>query len=500
MNKISCWLVLIFFFSISAEAQRTVSYSGNLMNSHPTKKGVMVLQGNVSIEMEGTVVRCDWSEFNQQTKDYEATGHLRIRTKDGTIITGDYLVYKGDTKILTIDRNVVLVDDGGTVLKTDRLYQDQKTNLAMYNTGGTITDKETVLTSLRGYFESKSKTFYCAQDVLITNPDYTINTDTLTQRNNVVNFYTPTHIHQEKNYMYCEKGWYDSRNEKAFFYKNAFVATPEQTMYGDTIFYNIKHKRGNAYSNVVVVDTINDMVIKSDYGENDEYKGFAMFTKKATGIIISENDSLFLHGDTLRITYDTANHVENIFAYFKVKFFRTDMQGKCDSLVYQMKDSVMTMHRNPILWNAENQITSDTISMFIANNKPKKMFMTNNAFIVSSNKKDSTWFNQIKGIDMIGYFNDSTQMERIDVIGNTETIYYVMDEGSNELIGINKVAGKSMRIDVENNAIGGINIFEPYNAALYPLEEISPRNRILKGFMWLDKYRPKKMEDIYIRN
>lgn len=493
-NKVLFMIFLMMGTFVFAQTKVQIA-GGGVLFSHPTKKGVLVLQDNAVLLIEGITIKCDWAEVNQVTNDFEARTNLRIITKEKAVITGDYLTYQGATKILVIDRNVKMVD-GPTVMTTDRVVYNKNTDLFTYNTGGRIEDNETVLTSRIGHYESKTRTFYCSKDVKIENPEYLILSDTMSNRQGVSYFHHATNIYMKDMDIYCEKGWYDSKNEKAFLYENAFIDNKDQKLYGDSIYYDIKQKIGLAYSNVKMIDSARAIIVESNYAENNEKTGKALFSKEAIATIISDNDSLYVHGDTLRIHYDTAHEVKYLLAYHHVKFFRHDMQGKCDSLAYLVQDSLMQMFHNPILWAESNQLTSDSIKLFIVKNKPKMLFLDNNAFISSSNKKDSTWFNQIKGVRMVGFFADNGQMQYVDVYNNAESIYFVMDEGVNELIGINKALSKNLRIYISDSKVSGINMIEPKEAFLYPEEQLDPKKRVLKGFQWFEKYRPIDKKDI----
>ncbi len=488
-------LMAVAFCNSLTFAQQRLIYAADALTAN-SSTGISTLTGNVVLQISGTTIFCD--RATTQGNNFDGVGHVRIKTKEGMVITGESVSRRDENKLITVNRNVVLKQNDMT-LTTDVLYHNQATDISSYNTGGTIVQENSTMTSLRGYYVNKTKTFHGAGNVVIQSPDYTINSDTMSNRDGLATFYGPTTIVSDGNTIYCESGWYNSTAENALFKKNAKVITSEQTMIGDSILYDMKRKFGQAYSNVVVIDTVRNFIVKSDYGETDDKNGNALFTKKAMGIMIDNNDSLFLHGDTLSMAYDTGTRkMRYLLAYHHVKFFRKDIQGACDSLAYLMQDSTMYLYKNPIVWSDVHQITGDTISLLMQNNKMHRMFVENKAFIVSGNI-DTSQYNQIKGKRMLGYFNDESELTKVDVLGAAETIYYVIDESSKELIGINKANSLTLRVDISDRKIQGINFYKPTNAALYPETELLVKDRILKGFSWQTTKRPKDVGDIFRR-
>jgi lipopolysaccharide export system protein LptA len=313
----------------------------------------------------------------------------------------------------------------------------------------------------------------------------------------VIYFFSPTHVWSDSNYLYCERGWYKVKEKIASLTDNAFIQTKEQTMYGDSIYYEMDVDFGMAFENVIVIDTVHDIIVHSDFALNNRKNGYAWFTKNAVGIVISDNDSLFLRGDTLWIAYDTStNDVHHMLAYYNVQFFRHDMQGACDSMSYVMADSMMTMFGNPIAWANNDQLTGDTIRVLLSENKPKNMYLLNRAFMISKGYHTGH-FNQVKGKEVIGFFNDSSELERINVFEKVETIYFVTDDADSSLIGIIKGTSEEMEIIFENRAVVGIRYFNPNDGAMFPDAELPAEGRFLRGFLWLDERRPKSKFDIW---
>ncbi|MCL2682367.1 MAG: hypothetical protein FWE63_02625 [Bacteroidales bacterium] len=453
---------------------------------------------NVVINYQGMRINCDYLEINQHTQDFEARENLRIRTKEGAIITGLTLTNDPRQNTLTVNRNVIFTDVDSTQLFTDRLVYNRITEVSTYTTGGRIiTSDSTVLTSKIGHYHGKTQAFHCKTDVVIVNPSYTIHTDTMQMVNNVIRFFSPTHVWTDSNYMYCEKGWYKIKEEIASLVQNAFIQTPDHKMYGDSIYYEMKVDFGQAFENVVVIDSARDVIVYSDFAQSDRRIGEAWFTKNPVGIMINDGDSLFVRGDTLRIVYDTStNDVHHMLAYYNVRFFRHDMQGAGDSMSYEVRDSILTMFGSPIVWSGNDQLTADTIRVFLSNNRPQYMHLLNRAFIASKGYYEGH-FNQVKGWKMIGVFNDSSELERVKVYENAETVYFVIDDADTSLIGILKVNSDEIEFILEDQAMVSITYYTPEDGAMYPEWELPVTDRFLKGFLWQDDRRPKSKFDIW---
>jgi hypothetical protein len=216
-------------------------------------------------------------------------------------------------------------------------------------------------------------------------------------------------------------------------------------------------------------------------------------TERAIAVMIDKKDSLFLHSDTIKATFDSAQDIRDIFCYYKAKFFRKDLQGMADSLTYHGADSVITMYKEPVIWSEKNQLTADSIKMTIRNQQIDTMVMYSSAFIVSED--DTNKYNQVKGRDMIGYIKNN-ELYKIRVTGNAETIYFVREE-DRTLIGINRAIASDMLIFFENKEVKTITYIDRPVATLFPEKDISPFDLKLKGFKWITGRRPLTKEDIF---
>lgn len=452
--------------------------------------------GNAVFEHDGAFLYCDSAHLNNVTNSVKAYSRVHIKSSDTLNLYGDSLYYSGETRIAQVFDNVKLIDNR-TILTTNRLTFDRNTGIAYYLTGGHIVNDQNTLDSKRGYYHTNSKDFFFRDDVLLTNPDYVINCDTLqyNTQSKVSRFKGPTTIRGEETDIYAENGWYNTDTDIAEFEQNARIRNGDQELTGDSIYYERRNGFGEAFNNIMVIDTVQNLIATGQYARYLKQLGYTLITDRPEVMMPDKNDTLFLHADTLKATFDSAQKTKEIFAYYRVKFYRTDLQGMADSLIYKFSDSTMRMLGKPALWTEGNQMTSDSIHVLTAHEKVQELRLFNNAFIIASDTL-GTGFNQIKGRNMNSYFIDN-ELVKIVVTGNAESLYWVReDDGS--LTGINKAYSSNMIIRLRDKKIKQIVPIEKPNAVLYPENELSPGELLLKDFHWLNNQRPKSRQDIFI--
>ena len=180
------------------------------------------------------------------------------------------------------------------------------------------------------------------------------------------------------------------------------------------------------------------------------------------------------------------------FGYYP--FYREDIQGACDSLTYNVIDSLLTMFYNPVIWSGENQLTADTIYFEILDSINILADLRKSGFIAAS-LFDEQDFNQIKGLNIIGHIRNRKLVE-VDVIGNAECLYYIQED-DNSLMGVNSSTTSEMKILFENNEVQSIIFYNNPNGNIYPDEQLDAKERFLKDFRWLNTYRSLSPEDIF---
>jgi lipopolysaccharide export system protein LptA len=451
--------------------------------------------GNPVFYHDGAYLYCDSAWLMEENNTVDCFGKVRIKSSDTLNLYGDFLHYDGNTKLANLRGNVKLVDNQ-SVLTTNEMLFDRNTQIASYLSGGKIVNKDNTLTSKIGYYHTDTKKMYFRMDVVVKNPDYKMNSDTLlyNTQSRIIYFLGPTIIKGKDNYIYCENGEYNRVTKKSRFSINALMVDDNRRLTGDSLYYDDNNDYGKAIRNVVLLDTVQDIILKGNYAEYYKKKGFAFITSMAYAMLGDKNDTLFIHADTLRANFDTVKQeTRDLYAYYNTRFYRKDIQGDCDSLYYSFADSTITLFHSPVLWSDKNQLTADTIRIYTGKNTIREMRLSNTAFII--NRDSTTTYNQIKGKNMTGHFRDN-RLYQIDVDGNAETIYYVRED-SKEMIGVNKAQGSRMHLYIDDNKIQRITYFDRPDGNMYPDKDVTEEQRILKGFQWVPERRPLNWMDIF---
>lgn len=449
--------------------------------------------GNAVFEHEGALMYCDSAHLNNANNSMKAYSRVHIESSDTLHLYGDSIYYNGETKVAEVFDNVKLIDNK-TVLTTDKLIFDRNTGIASYTTGGHIVNEGNTLDSQRGYYHTNSKDFFFKIDVVLVNPDYTMNCDTLeyNTQTKISKFRGPTYIKGEETDIYAENGWYNTDTDISEFNENARVRNGDQVLTGDSLYYERKNGYGQAFKNIRVIDTLQNMIIYGQYAVYNKSLGYTMITQKPEAHMVDDNDTLFMHSDTMRATFDSEQNSKEVFAFYHMKFYRSNLQGMADSLVYTFKDSTLRLHKEPVLWTEGNQLTADSIFVITGKKEIKKLFLYSSAFLVS---KDTTGYNQIKGRNMTGFFKDN-ELVQLTVIGNSETIYWVREEDGT-LTGINKAYSSNMNILLLEKKINKITYLDKPIAVLHPETDLSPADLLLKDFRWFGERRPLNRYDIF---
>ncbi len=475
--------------SVSAESMKSLIRDGQQM--------VRYLK-NVNILHQGAIMTCDSAYLNKKKGIIEAFNNVVV-TKEDTKLYGDYLIYDENVSSGKITGKIVKLVQNDASLVTDIIYFNTKLNSAYYLTSGTLTNKDNKLISQRGYYYSKSKKYNFAGLVEMEGKDGRLYTDSLeynTLDENVY-FFGPTRIYNKKNYIYCEKGWYNRKTNVSNFFKNAFIDNGSKKLYGQDIFYDKSKGFAKVVDNVAIVDTANKLTVYGGKATYCDSTKFAEVDLNPLMVMVSGNDTLFLKSEKFLVNSIPDNSLPDslyriIKALGKVAFFKKDLQGHCDSLLYNTKDSTISLFVEPVLWSDNNQITADFIKGYTGKgNKIRRMDFDGNAF--STSIEDSLNFNQIRGKSMIASFTEG-QLTKLDVKGNGQAVYYLRDEGI--IAAANKAEGTDLTVTFKNSKISKISFKIKPISAFYPIKKVDYDEITLKGFHWLESSRPKSKFDI----
>ncbi|AVM57644.1 hypothetical protein C3V43_07660 [Bacteroides heparinolyticus] len=463
-----------------------------------SRPDVQILVGSVRLKHDSMYMFCDSALIFEKINSVEAFGNVRMEQGDTLFIYGDYLYYDGMSQLAILRENVRMINRK-TELTTDSLNYDRLYNLGYYFEGGTLTDEENVLTSEWGEYSPTTKLAVFNHDVKLVNPKFVLTSDTLkySTETKVATILGPSDIVSEQNHIYSERGVYNTITEQAELLDRSILTNEGKKLTGDSLFYDRKLGYGEAFDNVQMNDTVNRNMLTGDYCFYNELTGNAVATRRAMAVDYSQGDSLFMHADTLRlITYhlNTDSMYREMRAYHKVRAYRTDVQAVCDSLVYNSKDSCMTMYTDPILWHGEQQLLGEEIKVYMNDSTIDWAHIIRQALTVE--KMDSIHYNQVSGKEMKAFFIDG-DMRRVEVNGNVLVVYYPVEEKDSSLIMMNYSEGGLLKMYLKDRKMErGVFVGKTTGTA-YPLDQIPAEKSKLPSFVWFDYIRPKNKEDIF---
>ena len=464
-----------------------------------SKGDMQRLIGHVKMRHDSAYFFCDSAYFYQKTNNFNAFQNVHIIINDSVEIFSDLLDYDGNTRFAEFFDNVRFRDDS-TTLYTEYLTYDRNLHLACYPDSATTYRGDKTLISCIGYYRDDIKEFSFFENVEVTSPKYQMYTDTLYYNTNIEKMWfegPTTIINNKENILDGEHGYYLVDEDIAFLDKRPVMHNETQRIKSDSMYYNHDIGLAKAYDRVDMIDTSYKVVMRGDYIEMWENRGFSFATDSAYAISYDTGDSLYIHGDTLFMYFDKQKEeVEKLIARRNVRFFKSDMQGKCDTLTYLMADSTIRMRVNPILWAEDSQMTGIDIDIRLKDQKIDWVLQRGNAFIISEDSIEG--FNQIKGTDITSHFRDGN-IHRVNVDGTkAETIYWIRDDDGG-LIGIDVSNSETMIIEMKDNSIDQIKSYKSISETMYPESDLQESSRYLQGFKWHDEVRPIDKDDIFRR-
>ena len=468
-------------------------HSNTLSFDKAVKPDAQILNGDVCFRHDSSYMYCDSAYFFEQTNSLEAFSNVRMEQGDTLFVYGDYLFYDGNTQVAYLRENVRM-ENGQVTLFTDSLNYERIPNIGYYFEGGLIVDSLNQLSSFYGQYSPETKLAVFNDSVQVENPDFTLYSDTLhyDTESKVATILGPSVIVSDSGTINTSRGWYDTVNNASLLLDQSQVESGEKILIGDSIFYNRDTGMGEVYGNMSLIDTAQHVTLQGEYGYYNEQTGYAFATDSARFLEYSQGDTLFLHADTLQmVTVDSV--YREIKAYYGVRFYRTDMQGVCDSMQFNTRDSVLYMYTEPVLWNEQYQLYGDTIAIYMNDSTIEYAHVIQFAF--AAQHVDSSYYNQLKGNDLKAYF-EGQAVHQIDVAGNAESIFYPLEKDGAK-VGMNETKSGFLTIWVKDNKLDKLKIWPSPVGSMTPIPDLKPDQKMLKDFYWFDYLRPKNRDDIY---
>ena len=458
-----------------------------------------ILVGNVAFRHDSMYMYCDSALFYEANNSLDAYGNVRMNQGDTLFLYGDRLHYKGDEMLAKVRENVVMIDKE-MKLTTDSLNYDRTINLGYYFNWGTVEDTLNVLTSEWGEYDTQTNDAMFNYEVTLTNPNFVLTSDTLlyNTKTQVATIVGPSDIRSNRNHIYSTLGRYFTATDQAHLLNRSVLTNDDKRLIGDSIYYDRISGFGEAFDRVEMDDFGGKTRLTGDYIYYNELADSAYATRRAIAIDYSQGDSMFIHGDTLRLLTrfpDTDSVYRIVQAYRKVRIYRDDVQAVCDSLEFNSLDSCMTMYFDPVIWNGPQQVLGEVVRVYLNDSTVEWAHVENQALIVE--RVDTNQFNQISGREVKAYFVGGN-IERTDVEGNVKVVYYYTEEGDSVAFGMNTTECTYLTAYMKDRQVDKLYIKEQSNGVFYPILQVPTGKDRLSNFAWLNRLRPLSKEDILI--
>ena len=521
------YVILLVIFSLSLTAQNSkipkiieIRQAGGSTQDQEKFPGANILfktpNKRVKLFHEGALIESDKAYFYSKDNYFRAMGDVIFTQGDSLQMTCNTIEYDGKTKTAIAIGNVDLKKSDMT-LKTEKLNLDRVNDKAFYNTKGIVVDSASTLTSQRGtYFMAENK-YRFTSDVTILNPKYIVNSEQLDYFTELKQayLYGNSKIKGENYTIFCERGFYDMQREKGVFKENATLYYDDKIIKGDSLYFESEHDYASASKNVSIVDSINNSIITGHYAEIFKAKDSAIITRRAMAINIVDQDSLFIHADTLVATGPQEKRI--LRGYYDVRILKSDIRGRSDSLyldqsigltkllsrpLTNQQEQIFTEAdrngSNPVLWFGESQMSGDKIFLLsnLVTKKLDSLKITGNIFIIEKDTLSLDGYQQIKGGILNGAFKEG-RLDNIVITKNTEMVYYLYNDEDLQLIGIDKTTCSALQMNFTDGQIEDITFLVSPNGDVYPEEELPLNDRTLKGFIWRITERPETIEDLF---
>ena len=543
--KISILLTCLLTISLFAQ-QKSVKVKAKLQHADlierdPKKyEGNQFLTGNVVIEYKGDLVYADSAVLYQDKNLAVVWSNARVVSKDKTI-TADKMEYDGNTTIAKAFKNVVLTDPGSRItadymeynktteiatgigkvevktptqqISSEKIIYERLTgNIIVNDTYKTIGSDGTLVEGRNVVYNIKSKSANFGSEVFITNKDYTIysrkmTTNDLTGITTFRDYSKITRRNDPSQYIITSDGDFNKKTGEAWLRNNSKVYYQDKTLTAKKLYFNDKTGFGKGEGDVFLDDPKEKRFLRGDYGEAFRYLDSAYVTKNAYAVKAFDKDSLYISADTLlAVKRHDVDSTSFIKAFHKARFYKSNANGKADSLVFNQTKGIMQFYKDPILWSGDNQVTGDYMEAYtnMKTNKMDSLKVFNNAFVIA--KVDSlidNEFHQIKGKYLTVLFQDD-KIDFVNVEENAVALTYMDDTDAKtkkkERYGVNISYCGIIEVDVVGKDVELVACRIKSDGKMYPLSQFPDEIRYLPNFKWRISERLNKWRDIFVES
>ena len=487
-----------------SESRIYLLHSDRLFHDTQIDAKAQILVGNVQFRHDDVFMYCDSALFYEASNSLDAFGNVRMVQGDTVSLVGDVMYYDGLDKLARVRNNVVLIH-GQMTLYTDSLDYDRLYNVGYFFEGGRIVTTDNEMTSDWGEYRPETKVAVFNYNVHMVSPAppqqtrTTLLTDTLYYNTvtSVANARGPSTIDDGGCHIYTEFGYMNSKSNDLTLLMRSEMSNNGKKLIGDSIVWNSVDSIGEAFGNVVYTDLLNKNAMTGNYCYYDDRTGYSLGTDSACIIDFSQGaDTMYMHADSIKMysfNLKTDSAYRTMHAYNHVRMFRRDMQGVCDSLVYQTRDSMMIMYKEPILWTGNQQLLGEEIQAFMNDSTIDSIYVLRQT--LSCERLDSLHYNQVAGHEMHSYMENG-ELKMTHVIGNVIVNYFPLDEDS-LLIAMNHMESTEMKMYMGENRRMKKIWMPAATGTFYPIPMIPGDVRFLENFQWFDYVRPLDPQDIF---
>jgi lipopolysaccharide export system protein LptA len=484
---------LLLILSLTGYGQRRIKLepgSSNLTGFKKDGVSYISVKDNVEFTHRGTKFYCDSAVLAKKTNYLEAYGNVKIVDGDSVTIIAEKLLYDGNTRVANLRRNVILTQLGRMQLFTDYLDYDRNTAIATYFNNGKIVDTTNVLTSKKGYYNTNTNMASFKTNVVGENDDYTMRSDTLryNTKSGVVYFVASTELTDvDGNVFVHEGGQYNSKEQRSS-YTMGEIQTEDYYLRGKDLRLDDIRKIYYVSGDVYMLAKEDDIIITGQQSIYDRKNAITTVYDDAMMKMVTEGDTLYLRADTLVSIDSSIPEEKRLLAYNNVRIFKSNLQATADSIAYAVSDSVMYFYTDPVMWTSGNQLTADSINMVIHNSSIDTLNLKGEAFVITQDSSRN--YNQIKGREMVAKFVAS-DLKQVNVYGNGESIFYMYDEITGLLVGMNSILCSNIKLIFEDRMLKDASFLVNPEGKFIPPHELTEEDKTLRGFKWLSDRRPE---------
>ena len=461
-----------------------------------------ILVGNVKFSHDGVLLDCDSALYYEATNSFDAFGNVHMNQGD-TLLLDSYILYYNGLDQLARARYDVVLKHGTMTIYTDSLDYDRLYDLGYFFEGGRVLDHDNELTSDWGEYSPPTHEAVFNYNVRLVNPapparpETVLISDTLHYNTEtaIAHIVGPSNIENGENHIYSELGYYDTQNKHSHLLERSILTNNGKRLVGDSVVWNDDVAAGEAFGNVIYTDIVNKNMFTGEYCYYEDSTGYVMATDSAVAIDYSQGDTMFAHADTFKVfTYniDTDSSYRVMHGYYHMRAFRSDVQAVCDSMIYDTRDSILIMYKDPILWQAGQQQLGEEIRIFFNDSTIDSVQVLRQALSVE--RIDSVHYNQVSGHEMHTYFLDG-EVYLSTSEGNVFVNYYPFDDDS-IMVELNHTETSLLKMFVKERKVD--HIWMPAaTGIMYPIPLIPPEALYLQNFAWFDYIRPLDRFDIF---